>query len=88
MACCHWEFECEAGTRFEIELRSGPMNVLLMDGPNFTAYCDGLECYAFGRYYDVTPVVLQAPHEGYWCVVVDNGNEEELGDIDAYVQAL
>ncbi|WSK75637.1 DUF1883 domain-containing protein [Amycolatopsis sp. NBC_01286] len=57
--------------------------------PQLTAYCDGLEYYAFGRYYDVTPVVLQAPHEGYWyVVVVDNGNEEELGDIDAYVQAL
>ncbi|WP_372673081.1 DUF1883 domain-containing protein [Amycolatopsis kentuckyensis] len=88
MAHCYWEFNCDAGTRFQIDLNSGAMNVMLMDGPNFTAYNSGNEYYFHGGYYDSTPLVLQAPEDGWWYIVVDNGDADELGPIDAYVQAL
>jgi hypothetical protein len=83
-----WEFECYAGTRFEIQLHGNAMNVLLMDADNFAAWDNGEAYEAFGGYCDVTPTVLQAPTDGWWYVVVDNGDAEELGEVDATVTML
>ncbi len=48
------------GAVSEIGLRARPSGSV-MDGDEYQAYLDGDEYEYFGAFYDVTPVVLEAP---------------------------
>lgn len=43
-----------------------------MDVNDYQAYLDGDEYEYYGGFFDVSPVVLEVPYDGYWYLVVDS----------------
>lgn len=69
----YWNLGSVAGgAQFEVGLRGSTARVCLMDGENYQAYLDGDEYEYHGGFWDVSPVVLEVPYDGYWYLVVDS----------------
>lgn len=43
-----------------------------MDSGNYQAYLDGDEYEYYGGFWDVSPIVLEAPYDAYWYFVLDS----------------
>lgn len=68
-----WDLgSCAGGAVFEVELRGSAARVALMEVDDYQAYLDGDEYVYYGGFYDVSPVVLEVPYDGYWYLVVDS----------------
>ncbi|MEU8048113.1 DUF1883 domain-containing protein [Micromonospora echinofusca] len=69
----YWDLGTYAGgAMFEVELRGSTARVCLMNGDEYQAYLDGDEYEFFGGFYDLSPVVLEVPHDDHWYIVVDS----------------
>jgi Domain of unknown function (DUF1883) len=69
----YWDLGSFAsGAQFEVSLRGSTARVCLMDIDHYQAYLDGDEYEYHGGFYDVSPVVLEVPYDGYWYLVVDS----------------
>ncbi|NAS27481.1 DUF1883 domain-containing protein [Herbidospora sp. NEAU-GS84] len=60
------------GACFEVELRGSAARVCLMDDDEYQAYLDGDAYEYYGGFYDVSPVELEVPYDGYWYLVIDS----------------
>jgi Domain of unknown function (DUF1883) len=51
-------------------------NILLMDDHNFRRYqnCDQYQYY--GGFFECFPAHIEAPHSGYWNIVIDLGGNQ------------
>jgi uncharacterized protein DUF1883 len=85
----HLRFELGSlagGAYFEVKLRGSTARVCLMDSDHYQVYLDGEdeEYEYYGDFYDVSPVVLEVPYDGYWFLVVDSNPQRikvEVGQI-------
>ena len=69
----YWDLGSFAGgAHFEVCLRGSTARVCLMDVEHYQAYLDGNEYEYHGGFWDVSPVVLEVPYDGYWYLVVDS----------------
>lgn len=46
----------------------------MLDLDNYRAYCADGEYEFHGGFYDVSPVVLEVPYDGYWFLIVDSND--------------
>jgi hypothetical protein len=60
------------GARFEVALRGSTARVCLMDADEYQAYLDGNQYKYYGGFWDFSPVVLEAPYDAYWYLVIDS----------------
>lgn len=68
-----WDLGSCAGTAlFEVKLSGSTARVCLMNADSYQAYLDGHEYEFFGDFTDISPVVLEVPHDDYWYLVVDS----------------
>ena len=69
----YWDLGSFAGgAQFEVNLRGSTARVCLMEDEHYQAYLDGDEYEYYGGFWDVSPVVLEVPYDGFWYLVVDS----------------
>jgi hypothetical protein len=69
----YWELGSFAGgALFEVSLRGSTARVCLMAADEYQAYLDGDGYEFYGGFWDVSPIVLEVPHDDYWYLVVDS----------------
>ncbi|MFI5956402.1 DUF1883 domain-containing protein [Cryptosporangium sp. NPDC051539] len=69
----YWDLgSCAGGALYEVELRGSTARVCLMDSEEYQAYLDGDEYEFHGGFFDISPVVLEVPHDDYWYLVIDS----------------
>ena len=69
----YWDLgPCAGGALFEIELRGSAARVCLMTADDYQAYLDGEVYEHHGGFYDLSPVVLEVPHDDRWYLIVDS----------------
>jgi hypothetical protein len=75
-----------AGTVVRVTLEGTEANVRLLDRSNYREYAADRRHHYIGGHYRSSPVTLQVPSSGHYCVAVDFGGYQGRGK--ASVQVL
>ena len=71
MKYLYWDLgERQRDCEVVVHLRGSVANVILLDPVNFDRYRYGLPFHCTGGLYTSTPVRLQIPEGGHWCLVI------------------
>ncbi|NMH97966.1 DUF1883 domain-containing protein [Pseudonocardia acidicola] len=69
----YWDLgSCAGGAQFEVALRGSTARVCLMSIDEYNAYVDGDEYEYHGDFHDMSPVIVEVPHDDHWYLVVDS----------------
>ncbi len=78
MQILHYHFKLREGDAIRVTL-DHQANVRLMDDANFKLFKSKAQYQFIGGHARTSPVVLAAPGDGHWNVVIDaDGHESEL----------